>query len=334
MSADLSSFTTFKTRAFADDLLIVNRLEQLSILPEQLQAQPVLILGGGSNVLFAKDYHGIVLLNRLQGLTIKDHGETVTIHAGAGLIWHDFVLSMSGQGFFGLENLALIPGTVGAAPVQNIGAYGVEVADFIKSVSVFDLHNGQYHEFTNADCAFAYRHSVFKHSEMQDRYLITAVTFCLHKTFSPILSYRDLSDNPPPQHAAELLARIIAIRQHKLPDPAILPNAGSFFKNPIISREQLASLRHNYPALPYFAVNNQQVKIPAAWLVEQCGFKGKRCNNGAGVYDKHALILVNYLQNGQGANGHEIYDLACDIMQAVKTRFAIKLTPEVRIIGG
>ncbi len=300
----------------------------------QLQAQSVLILGSGSNVLFAKDYHGTVLLNRLQGLAIEDNDATIKVRAGAGLIWHDFVVSMSKQGFFGLENLALIPGTVGAAPVQNIGAYGVEVADFIESVSVFDLHQGKYYEFTNADCAFAYRHSVFKHSEMRDRYLITAVTFCLHKTFSPVLSYRDLSDSPPPKQAAELLARIIAIRQHKLPDPAVLPNAGSFFKNPVITREQLTSLRNKYPALPYFSVNNQQVKIPAAWLVEQCGFKGKRCDNGAGVYEKHALILVNHLQNGHGANGHEIYTLACDIMQAVKTRFAIKLTPEVRIIGG
>ncbi len=334
MSADLSSVTTFKTRAFADKLLIVDRLEQLSILPEQLQAQSVLILGGGSNVLFAKDYHGTVLVNRLQGLTIKDNGETVKIRAGAGLIWHDFVVNMSGQGFFGLENLALIPGTVGAAPVQNIGAYGVEVADFIESVSVFDLHNGSYHEFSAADCAFDYRNSVFKHSEMRDRYLITAVTFCLHKTFTPVLSYQDLTANPPPRHAADLLAEIIAIRQHKLPDPDVLPNAGSFFKNPVITREQLASLRHNHPTLPYFTINEQQVKIPAAWLVEQCGFKGKRRDNGAGVYEKHALILVNHLQNGQGANGHEIYALACDIMQAVKTRFAIKLTPEVRVIGG
>lgn len=331
MPADLTSLTTFATPACADKVVYLTHREQLPTLAAEWWEAKTLVLGGGSNVLFIDDYDGTVIVNRLSGLQIT--ADTAKIRVGGGVVWHDFVVKMSNQGYYGLENLALIPGSVGAAPVQNIGAYGVEAADFIDSVEVFDLTNGKGEVFSNSECEFAYRDSIFKRADNRGRYLITAVNFSLSKNFTPVLSYHGLDAQQPPQNAAQLLERVIAVRQSKLPDPQVLPNAGSFFKNPVITRRHWQELQGNYPDLPGFDIDAQRVKLPAAWLLEQCGFKGLRRPNGAGVYDQHALILVNHRQNGQAAHGREIYALACDMMAAVEQQFAVTLVPEVRIVG-
>lgn len=329
MSVDLRPYTTLSTTAKADKLINLTTTEQLLTLSEKLGKHQWLVLGSGSNVLFADDFNGIVIRNQLKGIHIIHEDDTkVTVKVAAGEIWHDTVLSLSQQGFYGLENLALIPGTVGAAPVQNIGAYGVEVANSITSVTVFDIVKKTLSEFSADDCQFAYRDSIFKHEPHRHRYIITAVTLVLSKQFSPKLSYQGLTENGTPQTADELIQQVIRVRQSKLPNPDELPNAGSFFKNPIVDKKVLAQLQQQFEEVPYFDINTEQVKIPAAWLIEMAGFKGHQRSNGAGVYDKHALILVN---RGH-AHGREIYALACDIMQAVHTQFAIRITPEVRII--
>ncbi len=329
MTASLNHFTTFRTQASCSELIELTSTTQLKHLSEHLQGKDFIVLGSGSNVLFADNYSGCVIVNRLQGIEIiAEDEQSATIRIAAGENWHKTVYQLSQQGFYGLENLALIPGTVGAAPVQNIGAYGVEVADFIESVEVYDLQKQEIKNFSQKDCQFAYRNSVFKTPEARERYLIVTVILKLKKHFDPVLSYRGISDGEPPKTANELLQKVIAVRQSKLPDPEFLPNAGSFFKNPVISKAQLKTLQKNFSDMPYFDIDDTQVKIPAAWLIEQAGFKGEHRENGAGVYKKHALILVNHGQ----AHGRDIYALACDIISAVYQQFSIKIEPEVRII--
>ncbi|MGY0400204.1 MAG: UDP-N-acetylmuramate dehydrogenase, partial [Ostreibacterium sp.] len=194
---------------------------------------------------------------------------------------------------------------------------------------VFDLQTKQFSELTKSDCQFNYRDSIFKHKENRQHYLITAVTLCLSKKFTPILSYQGLINNEVPKTSKQLVERVITARQSKLPDPHLLPNAGSFFKNPIIPLTQLKKLQQIYPQLPYFTIDDEYVKVPAAWLLQTAGFKGEKRENGAGVYEKHALILVNH----DRAQGREIYALACDMMDKIKEQFSIIITPEVRIIG-
>lgn len=331
MSIDLTNLTTFKTAAKAKRLIALDSTAQLNDLPQQLAGEAFIILGGGSNVLFADDYDGTVIVNRLRGQTIvAEDDDAVSIRLGAGENWHDCVCALSARGFYGLENLALIPGTIGAAPVQNIGAYGVEVADFIERVEVFNLTNGELETIAAADCQFAYRDSIFKCDINRNRYLITAVILRLSKHFSPVLTYQGLAGEDSESLTAEkLLARVIAVRQSKLPNPDEMPNAGSFFKNPVIARKQLESLQKQYENIPFFDVDAARVKVPAAWLLETAGFKGEHRDSGAGVYEKHALILVN---RGQ-AHGREIYALACDMMETVENQFGISIVPEVRIVG-
>lgn len=329
MTYALNHLTTFKTQANCDELIELTSTGQLEELSEHLQGKDFIILGSGSNVLFADNYPGCVIVNRLQGIHILSENEqSATISIAAGENWHDVVVSLSQQGFYGLENLALIPGTVGAAPVQNIGAYGVEIADFIESVEVYDLQERKTKTFSQKACQFAYRNSLFKTPEARKKYLILTVILKLKKHFSPVLSYRGISEGEPPKTADELLQKVIDVRQSKLPDPEELPNAGSFFKNPIIAKKQLKILQTTFSDIPYFEIDKEKVKIPAAWLIEQSGFKGIHRANGAGVYDKHALILVNHGQ----AHGRDIYALACDIIGAVKQKFLIEIEPEVRII--
>ncbi|PIE45745.1 MAG: UDP-N-acetylenolpyruvoylglucosamine reductase [Gammaproteobacteria bacterium] len=329
MPENLSYFTTFKTGSTAKHIIILNNTNQLLDLTKQLSGNPFIVLGSGSNVLFVSDYPGSVIINRLRGIEIiNENDHRVIVRVAAGEIWHDIVESFSRSGYYGLENLALIPGTVGAAPVQNIGAYGVEISNFVQSVSAFDLKQEKIIDIHHDNCAFSYRNSRFKSTEWRLRYLITAVTLILPKQFSPVLSYQGLSQPDKPKTAKALLDRIVAIRQNKLPDPDILANAGSFFKNPVVERQQLIALQEKNPTIPYFDIDAERVKIPTAWLIEQVGFKGICRDNGAGVYEKHALILVNH----GNASGKEIYALACDIMQSVKAQFDIVIEPEVRII--
>ena len=302
-----------------------------------------LVLGGGSNLLFAGDPDGVVLALTGHRVTQLDepveggaHGksgeDTVIVRADAGVQWHDFVMRTVRHGQFGLENLALIPGTVGAAPIQNIGAYGVEVRDFIHAVEAFEPATGQVHRLPAQACAFAYRDSRFKHQP--DRYIVTAVEFALSRRPAPRIEYAGLREElqdmgvtePAPRHVADA---VIAIRRRKLPDPAVIGNAGSFFKNPIVPAAQALALQEAHSGLPVFRGNDEGTrKISAAWLIDQCGWKGHR-DGDAGVAATHALVLVNHGQ----ATGLQLLDLARRIADSVRARFGVALEPEPRIVG-
>lgn len=295
--------------------------------------KPVLILGGGSNVIFKNDFPGTVLRNAIKGIAIKRRFKNkVHIEVGGGEIWHEMVLWSLKQGFGGLENMSLIPGTVGAAPIQNIGAYGVELKDVLVRLQAMDLETGKMRTFTKAQCQFGYRNSIFKQAYRQ-KYAIVSVVFSLTVERHQLkLSYGDIAgmlakkgiNHPTPN---DISAAIIAIRSSKLPDPAVLGNCGSFFKNPEIDRELYAQLIRLYPEMPGFPQANNTVKIPAGWLIEQCGWKGKRQGN-LGCYEKQALVLVNF----GGASGEEVSQFAAAIIHSVFSKFKIALEPEVNII--
>jgi UDP-N-acetylmuramate dehydrogenase len=293
----------------------------------------VLVLGGGSNVLFAGDPAGTVLVLGAQKIEIlEDDGERVIVRADAGVEWHALVLWTLGHGLAGLENLALIPGTVGAAPIQNIGAYGVEVRECIHVVEAFERTTGQFQQLDAQACAFAYRDSLFKREP--ERFVVTAVEFALTRIPVLRLDYAGLGDElvamgidtPTASQVAEAVCRI---RRRKLPDPALLGNAGSFFKNPIVPVAQADALKAEHPALPMFRGNDDATrKLSAAWLIDSCGWKGHR-DGDAGVAESHALVLVNYGQ----ATGTQLLDLARRIAGSVRERFGVALEPEPRIIG-
>ena len=299
-----------------------------------LRDGPVLVLGGGSNLLFAGDPEGVVLALTGRGRRIvADDGTHAIVRADAGGEWHDLVLWTLGQGLSGLENLALIPGTVGAAPIQNIGAYGVEVRERIHAVEAFERATGKSLRLTAEDCAFGYRDSRFKHEP--ERFVVTAVEFALPRTPQPRLEYAgigeelaamDVTGTPRPSQVAEAVCRI---RRRKLPDPAVIGNAGSFFKNPMVPVAQADALHRAHPALPMFRVGDDGVrKLSAAWLIDACGWKGHR-EGDAGVAASHALVLVNH----GSATGAQLLDLARRIAASVHERFGVAIEPEPRIVG-
>ena len=293
--------------------------------------QRLLVLGGGSNILFTRDFDGLVLKNQIEGCEVlAEDRQHVRIRAGSGADWHTFVCWCLRQGYYGLENLSLIPGTVGAAPVQNIGAYGVEAGTTIEAVEAIDLQNGMRRSFAAEACRFAYRYSIFK-GPCRDRFFITAVTFRLSKTPHLATSYADvrqaLAQRSSGVTAQELSDIICAIRRHKLPDPQDLPNAGSFFKNPVVARQRYQHLAARFPGLPSYPVDDATVKIAAGWMIDHCGWKGRR-RGPCGVYAKQALVLVNY----GGATGREILDLAETVQDAVEALFGIRLEPEPLIL--
>ena len=334
--ARLDARNTFGVHATAPMLVEVT---DAAALPElfgyaMLRDGPVLVLGGGSNLLFAGDLPGAALSLTAQRIeTIDDKGGTAIIRADAGVTWHDFVLWTLGHGLCGLENLSLIPGTVGAAPIQNIGAYGVEVREHIHAVDAFDRRSGGFVRFTAADCAFAYRDSLFKHDP--ERYIVTAVEFALSRTPSLKLDYAGIGeelqamgiDGTP--RASQVAEAVIRIRQRKLPDPAVLGNAGSFFKNPIVPMAQAEALLAQHASMPVFRGSSEDTrKLSAAWLIDQCGWKGHR-DGDAGVSDAHALVLVNH----GNATGAQLLDLARRIAASVQERFGVAIEPEPRIVG-
>lgn len=292
-----------------------------------------LILGGGSNVLFTKDFDGLIIKDDLKGITIVDETpHLITIKANAGENWHEFVLHCVANDYGGIENLSLIPGTMGAAPMQNIGAYGVEVKEVVKEIEAIDKSNGHVRLFSNEECRFGYRESVFK-QEFKQKYFISSVTLTLTKNNHRInTSYGAIQEtlkqmnvmHPTIQSVSDA---VIHIRQSKLPDPLNIGNAGSFFKNPSISLKQYEELKKEHPNIPGYTSENQLVKVPAGWLIEQCNWKGKRINN-VGVHSHQALVLVNY----GNAKGKEIFSLATDIQSSVKEKFNIAITTEVNII--
>lgn len=292
---------------------------------------PLLILGGGSNLLFTKDFAGLVVKNNLLGIEIiKQEQEHVWIKAAAGENWHNFVLWCVDNKYAGIENLSLIPGCIGAGPMQNIGAYGVEIKDVCHEVHAIDLQTGQEKIFTNTDCKFGYRESVFKHN-YKNKYLITAVVFKLNKKPLFNTSYGAIEQELKAMGVTELSIKaisdaVIRIRSSKLPDPAKIGNAGSFFKNPEVSRQKHDELKQQFPNLVAYVLDNGNYKLAAGWLIEQCGFKGKRFGD-AGVHANQALVLVNYGH----AKGDEIYNLSQQILDTVKDTFDVTLEREVNI---
>jgi UDP-N-acetylmuramate dehydrogenase len=292
-----------------------------------------LILGGGSNILFTKDFDGLVIKVDLKGIDIiNENEEAITIQVASGEIWHELVMHCVKNNWGGIENLSLIPGLMGAAPIQNIGAYGVEIKNVIDEVHGIDLVTGERRVFKNEECRFGYRESVFKH-ELKEKYFISSITLTLTKKSHQFnISYGALQDTLKSMNNTTLTVQsisdaVIAIRQSKLPDPRVIGNAGSFFKNPTITQQHYQSLQKSFPSIPFYPSVNQEVKVPAGWLIEQCGWKGKKINN-IGVHTHQALVLVNY---GNG-NGEEIFSLAMKIVASVKEKFNITLTPEVNII--
>src|ERR1700674_545306 len=327
-------FNSFAIDANARYFVPVRSDEELraALTNKEFAGLPRLILGGGSNVLLTQDFPGLVIHIELKGRSIVARDEAATyVQVAAGENWHEFVLWTLDHGVAGLENLSLIPGTVGASPIQNIGAYGVELEEVFHELTVIDISSGTRQRFDPAACRFAYRDSVFKH-EAKDRFVITQVVFRLPHKAALRLDYGELRAELGELGVTAPTARDVSqavcnIRRRKLPDPAQIGNAGSFFKNPIVDQSVFNRLHAAYPALPHFAAPAGQVKLPAAWLIEQAGWKGKTMGR-AGVHAQHALVLVNR----GGSRGDEIKALADAIRQSVQDKFAVQLQAEPIIV--
>lgn len=301
--------------------------------------QPLLILGGGSNLLLTGDYQGTVLHSAIKGIEVmenssfenqEDEKGSVFLKCGSGEVFDDVVAYAVEHGYHGAENLSIIPGEVGASVVQNIGAYGVEAKDIIYKVEAVEIATGKVVNFDNADCQYSYRQSKFKH-EWRDKYLVTHVIYRLSKTFTPDLDYGNIRTSLAAKHIAEPTAQqlrdvIIEIRNAKLPDPKVEGNAGSFFMNPIVEKAKYDELAAQYPGMPHYTIDAEHEKIPAGWMIDQCGWKGKSLGR-AGVHDKQALVLVNR----GGATGEEIVKLCETIRKDVFEKFGIEIHPEVNV---
>ena len=291
-----------------------------------------LILGGGSNILFTKDFDGLVIKNEIMGIDILSESEThIKVNVGAGENWHEFVLKAVENKWAGIENLSLIPGTVGAAPIQNIGAYGIEAKDVIEEVIFFNIETGKFESLKSDACDFGYRDSVFK-NQLKGKILICSVTFKLNKSFVPHTSYGAIeeilkSKSITTPSIKDVSDAVIAIRQSKLPDPEEIGNAGSFFKNPVIPNTTFDQLLKKFPDIPHYKVNENETKIPAGWLIQEAGWKGRRFEH-IGIHPKQALVLVNY----GGGKGKEIKQLALDIKEDIYEKFGIEISPEVNMI--
>jgi len=295
--------------------------------------KPFLVLGSGSNILFTQDFKGTILYPEMSGIKIEEKDSNVgevIVSAGAGINWDDFVAWTVDKGFGGLENLSLIPGKIGATPVQNIGAYGIEVKDQIVNVRALNINDGSIRIFENNECEFGYRNSIFKKSE-KGRYLVTRVSYRL--SINPHLNLRyDSLKEEVNKLGTETLQNtrqaVINIRRNKLPDPEIIGNAGSFFKNPVVKKSVVANLKNIYPDLPVYSDHEDYMKLASGWLIDRCGWKGKR-RGDAGVHEKQALVLVNYGK----ATGKEILDLSEEIKESVRDKFGLDLEREVEVVG-
>ena len=314
--------------------------EALQLVASLTEAdQPLLILGGGSNLLLTGDYQGTVLHSAIMGIEVmenssfenqEDEKGSVFLKCGSGEVFDDVVAYAVEHGYHGAENLSIIPGEVGASAVQNIGAYGVEAKDIIYKVEAVEIATGKVVNFDNADCQYSYRQSKFKH-EWRDKYLVTHVIYRLSKTFTPDLDYGNIRTSLADKHIAEPTAQqlrdvIIEIRNAKLPDPKVEGNAGSFFMNPIVEKAKYDELAAQYPGMPHYTIDAEHEKIPAGWMIDQCGWKGKSLGR-AGVHDKQALVLVNR----GGATGEEIVKLCETIRKDVFEKFGIEIHPEVNV---
>jgi UDP-N-acetylmuramate dehydrogenase len=328
----LKKYNTFGLDYKTDSLIIISSEDEAISLfsNRKVLKEPLFILGGGSNILFTKDFNGTIIHPEINGIEIIEQiNETIIISAGAGVPWDELVQWTVNKGYGGLENLSFIPGTVGATPVQNIGAYGVEVKDTIEKVVAISLADGTHREFTNEECRFGYRESIFK-GELKGMYLITSVWYRLATNPSPNTVYGSLSEEVQrlgPVSLSTVRQAVINIRMSKLPDPDKIGNAGSFFKNPVITQSLSEELLRKYPQLPAFKDHTGLAKIAAGWLIDQCGWKGK-CIGDAGVHDKQALVLVNHGK----ATGPEILKLSETISKSVFDKFGIRLQTEVEIL--
>ena len=329
----LLSHNTFGMDIKASLFIEYTSVEELKeiLLRYPLEEGCWLHIGGGSNLLFKGDYPGIILHSAIKGYEILEENEQeVIVRVGAGEVWDDFVAYSVEKGWYGAENLSLIPGEVGASAVQNIGAYGMEAKDLIVNVETVEVATGEERIFTNAECAYAYRESAFKLS-LKGKYIVTKVSYRLKKTPYYHLDYGNVRAELEKSGIALTLSNvrevIIKIREGKLPDPKVQGNAGSFFMNPIVPRGQFEALLAEYPQMPHYVVDAERVKIPAAWMIDQCGWKGKRLGN-AGVHDKQALVLVN----AGGATGEEVIRLSEAIQKSVFDKFGIRISPEVNFI--
>ena len=331
---DQENYSLLRHNTFGIDAKCKRFIEYSSVEEAQQVARmitdadrPLLILGGGSNLLLTGDYNGTVLHS---GIRFLEQTDECHVRCGSGFIWDDVVDYCVANNLYGAENLSIIPGEVGASAVQNIGAYGAEAKDLIECVEAVEIETGQICRFTNTECAYSYRQSKFKHA-WKNRFLITAVTYKLSKTYNPKLDYGNIRvalaakgiDNPT---AMQLRETIIDIRNAKLPDPKVLGNAGSFFMNPVVSTHKYNQLAQQYVGMPHYTIDSEYEKIPAGWLIEQCGWKGKALGKAA-VHNKQALVLVNC----GGATGGEVVQLYKTIQHDVKQKFDIEIKPEVNI---
>lgn len=330
----LKKLNTFGINASARYFTEVSSVDEIQEILSQKAFNDTqkLILGGGSNLLFTKDFDGIVLKNNLQGIeTIKEDADFYFVKAGAGEVWHNLVMHCITNNFAGLENLSLIPGNVGASPMQNIGAYGVEIKDSFYELEAMHLTDKTIHTFSNADCKFGYRESVFK-NKFKNQFIITSVTYKMLKIPVFNTSYgaieKELEEMGITQLSIQAISQAVCnIRRSKLPDPAEIGNAGSFFKNPEVMNDQFLFLKNKFPTIVGYDLKNGNVKLAAGWLIEQCGWKGKTFGD-AGVHKLQALVLVNY----NNANGNEIFELSQNIIDSVKDKFGVDLEREVNII--
>lgn len=329
-NCSLLSHNTFGIDVKAACLLEYSSVDELrELILQGLIVKPYLHIGGGSNLLFTKDYPGTILHSLIDGLEILDENEQeVRVRVGAGVQWDDFVAECVARGWYGAENLSLIPGEVGASAVQNIGAYGVEVKDLITAVVTMNIE-GEQRVYSVDECQYAYRDSIFKRAEMKDVF-VTHVCFCLSKQEHYTLDYgtiRQELEKYPAVTLPTVRRVIIDIRKSKLPDPKVMGNAGSFFMNPVVAREVFEALREQYPQMPFYEISADRIKIPAGWMIDQCGWKGKSLGPAA-VHDKQALVLVNR----GGATGADIVALSDAVRASVRDKFGIDIHPEVNFI--
>ncbi len=330
----LKNFNTFGVEANARYFVEINKKEDLAelFMDPQWKASKTLVLGGGSNLLLLNDFDGLVIRINIRGIEHRISHDDVFIEAGAGEVWNDLVNFCVARGYAGMENLSLIPGSVGASPIQNIGAYGVELKDVFHTCDAFELATGNFRTFTKADCNFGYRESIFK-TGSQGRYIIVSVKFHLSLTPNFNLSYgaigQELARRGIKSPTIKDVSMVVAnIRVSKLPDPSTIGNAGSFFKNPVINSEAFSALRLKFPDIVNYPAENGEVKLAAGWLIEQCGWKGKVVGH-TGTWKNQALVLVN---NG-GSTGKEVYTLSSQIIDSVYTKFGVTLQREVNIIS-
>lgn len=330
----LKPFNTFGIEARAEYFIeVTSANEVMDVLKTEIaQTVPLLVLGGGSNILFTRDFNGLVILNRIRGIELTgEKGEDAYVKAGSGEAWHELVLWCVENNLGGIENLSLIPGCVGAGPIQNIGAYGTELKNVFHELEAIHVKTGESRRFSNEECQFGYRESVFK-NVLKGQYIITSVI--LHLSRNPVVNttYGSIESELKKQQIhqptiKDISNAVIRIRKSKLPDPSVLGNAGSFFKNPEIPSEKFTALQKAFPGLVAYPSTKGMMKLSAGWMIEQCGWKGKRIGN-TGAHKDQALVLVNY----GNASGSEIYNLASEIKKSVKDKFDVEMEMEVNIL--